>query len=95
VSKAFHNTHFKNSTNIIILKPNKTLYDTPKLFHPIILLNILGKLIEKLISERLQFQAISLGFLYPNQVGGLEQKSFCHKLHSACISTTSRLIFIN
>jgi len=30
--------HFKTSTSIIILRPNKTSYDTPKMFRPIVLL---------------------------------------------------------
>ena len=47
--------HFKMSITIVILKPNKMLYDAPKLFRLIVLLNILGKLIEKVISDRLQF----------------------------------------
>ena len=50
--------HFKVSMSIIIPKPNKASYDTSKIFRPIILLNMLGKLIEKVISKRLQFQAL-------------------------------------
>jgi len=57
-------SHFKMSTTIVIPKPNKVSYDTPKLFRPIILLNMLGKLIEKVISNRLQFHAISNNFIY-------------------------------
>jgi len=45
--------HFKRSTTIVISKPNKKLYDSPKLFRPIVLLNTVGKLIEKVIRERL------------------------------------------
>ena len=43
--------HFKMSTTIIIPKPNKQSYDNPKAFRPIVLLNTLGKLIEKVIAE--------------------------------------------
>jgi len=39
--------YFKISTTIVILKPNKSLYNQPKAFRPIVLLNTLGKLIEK------------------------------------------------
>jgi len=67
-------THFKKSTSIVIPKPNKTSYDTSKLFCSIVLLNILDKIIEKFISKRLQFQAILLGFFYPNQVDGSKQR---------------------
>ena len=57
-------SHFKTSNSIIILKPNKTSYNSPKMFRLIILLNMLGKLIEKIIDERLQFQSISKNFIY-------------------------------
>jgi len=51
------------------------LYDSPKLFRLIILLNILGKLIEKIIGNRLQFQVISNNFIHQSQLGGLKFKS--------------------
>ena len=43
--------HFKMSTTIIIPKPNKQSYNNPKAFRPIVLLNTLDKLIEKVIAE--------------------------------------------
>ena len=64
--------HFKTSTSIIIPKSNKELYNTPKMFRPIVLLNKLSKLIEKVIRERLQFQALLKEFIHPCQVGGLK-----------------------
>ena len=67
--------HFKRSSTVIIPKPNKPLYDSPKLFRPIILLNTLGKLIEKVIGERIQFHVITNNFIYPSQLGGLKFKS--------------------
>jgi len=39
----YWSAHFKISTIIIIPKPNKSSYDMPKSFRPIILLNTLGK----------------------------------------------------
>jgi len=56
--------HFKTFTSIIISKPNKALYDISKMFRPIVLLNILGKLIKKVIDKRLQFQALSKNVIY-------------------------------
>ena len=44
-------SHFKTSTTIIIPKPNKVSYNFPKSFRPIVLLNILGKLTKKVISD--------------------------------------------
>jgi len=43
--------HFKESVSIIIPKLGKLAYDTPKAFWPIVLLNTLGKLIEKMIAR--------------------------------------------
>ena len=67
--------YFKISTTIIIPKPNKTLYDQPKAFHLIALLNTLGKLTEKVIAERLQFMVTHNEFIHPSQLGGLKFKS--------------------
>lgn len=51
------------------------LYDTLKLFRPIVLLNMLGKLIEKVIGYRLQFYEISNNFIHQSQLGSLKFKS--------------------
>jgi len=67
--------HFKISTMIVILKPNKKSYDSPKSFRPIVLLNTMGKLIKKVIGERLQFNTVSNDFIHPSQLGGLKFKS--------------------
>ena len=68
-------SHFKTSTSIIIPKPNKELYNFPKSFRPIILLNTIGKLIEKVIRKCLQFYSISNNFIHPSQLCGLKQRS--------------------
>ena len=60
---------------IVIPKPNKQSYDSLKSFRLIILLNMLGKLIKKVIGKRLQFLTMSNNFIYPNQLGGLKFKS--------------------
>jgi len=59
----------------IIPKPNKASYDSSKSFRPIVLLNTLGKLIEKVIGERLQFLTTANDFIHPSQLGGLKFKS--------------------
>jgi len=58
--------YFKISTTVVIPKPNKTLYDNLKVFQPIVLLNTLGKLIKKVIAERLQFLVASNNFVHPS-----------------------------
>ena len=67
--------YFKVSITVVIPKPNKSSYDNPKAFRPIVLLNTLGKLIEKVIAERLQFTVVSNNFIHPSQLGGLKFKS--------------------
>jgi len=67
--------YFKISTTVVIPKPNKQSYDNPKAFHPIVLLNTLGKLIEKAIAERLQFTIAANDFIHPCQLDGLKFKS--------------------
>ena len=67
--------YFKCSSTVIIPKPNKLAYDQPKSFCPIVLLNTLGKLIEKVIAERLQFLIVKNDFIHPSQLGSLKFKS--------------------
>ena len=68
-------SHFKKLSTVIIPKPNKQSYDHHKSFCSIVLLNTLGKLIEKVIRERLQFQVAANNFIHPCQLGGLKFKS--------------------
>ena len=70
-------SNFKSANTVIIPKPNKTLHNIPSSFQSIVLFNTTGKLVEKVISNRLQFYMTANSFLDPNQLGG------CHKLHSA------------
>ena len=56
--------HFKVFTSIIIPKPNKESYNSSKAFRSIVLLNTIGELIEKVISNRLQSQLISNNFIH-------------------------------
>jgi hypothetical protein len=66
-------------------EPGKPSYDTPKSFRPIVLLNTMGKLLEKMLANRLQFEAAEHGVLHPNQFGGVRQNSTedagCFLLH--------------
>ena len=45
------------------------------MFHPIVLLNTLGKLIKKIIAKRIQFTVLKNNFIHPCQLGGLKFKS--------------------
>ena len=93
---------FKCSSMVVIPKPNKQLYNYPKSFRPIVLLNILGKLIEKVIGERLQFHVVANDFIYLSQLEALKFKSttdvditLTHIIHSRWVknNTTSTLAF--
>ena len=67
--------HFKISSTIVIPKPNKSFYNSLKSLRPIVLFNTLGKPIEKVIGERLQFQVIKNNFNHHSQLRGLKFKS--------------------
>lgn len=66
---------FKASRTVVIPKPNKPDYTKAKAYRPIVLLNCLGKLLEKVIARRLQFEAQKFGILHPCQFGGAMQHS--------------------
>jgi len=75
INLGFWPEYFKVSATVIIPKPNKPSYDNPKAFLPIVLLNTLSKVIEKVIAERIQFIVASNDFLHLSQLGGLKFKS--------------------
>jgi len=66
-------THFKKLFSIITPKLNKLSYNSLKSFCSIVLLNTLGKLIEKVISKRLQVYTIASNFIHPCQLRGIKQ----------------------
>ena len=67
--------YFKCLSTIIILKSNKLSYDHAKIFCPIVLLNTLGKLTKKVITERVQFIVAKNNFIHLCQLGRLKYKS--------------------
>ena len=67
--------HFKELVSVIVPKPDKPVYDTSKAFRPIVLLNMLSKLIEKIITRQLQFDTVKYSILYQNQLGDVAQHS--------------------
>ena len=68
-------SHFKISLTIVISKPNKASYNLSKSFRPIVLLNTLGKLTKKVISDKLQFHVIANNFIHQSQLGSLKFES--------------------
>ncbi|KAF8703921.1 hypothetical protein AX14_014102 [Amanita brunnescens Koide BX004] len=68
-------THFKDSFSVIIPKPNKPDYSIPKAYRPIALLNTLGKLLTKILANRLQHDTAEHGILHRDQFGGIQGHS--------------------
>ncbi|CAA7267352.1 unnamed protein product [Cyclocybe aegerita] len=66
---------FKELLSVIIPKLNKPSYAIPKAFRPIVLLITFSKLIEKMIANRIQFDAVKHDIFHPNQLGGICQRS--------------------
>jgi hypothetical protein len=56
-------------------KPGKPSYSTPKSFWPIVLLNTLGKLVEKMLACWLQFDGVAHGAFESMQFRGVAQRS--------------------
>jgi len=95
-------SHFKLSMSIIISKLNKALYDISKMFRPIVLLNLLSKLIEKVIGKRLQFQALSKNTIHSYQLECPKKQSMTdtsivliHLIHIGWVKncSTNMLVF--
>ena len=85
-------SHFKSSITVIIPKPNKSAYNSPKSYQPIVLLNTIGKLFKKMIRKCLQFYTISNEFIHQSRLGGLKQRSttdasiiLTHIIHSGWV----------
>ncbi|KAF8678982.1 hypothetical protein AX14_004665, partial [Amanita brunnescens Koide BX004] len=68
-------SHFKDSYSVIIPKPNKPDYTIPKAYRPIALLNTIGKLLTKILANRLQHDAAEFGLLHRDQFGGIQKHS--------------------
>ncbi|ETW75602.1 hypothetical protein HETIRDRAFT_244654, partial [Heterobasidion irregulare TC 32-1] len=60
-------SQFKTSTTIVIPKPKKSDYTLLKSYRPIVLLSCLGKLMEKVLANRLQFEGAKHNIFHPNQ----------------------------
>ena len=66
---------FKASITVIIPKLNKDDYSKPKSYHPIALLECPGKLVSKLIANRLQSDISIFDIAHPLQFGGCKHHS--------------------
>src|SRR5882757_7051249 len=60
---------------MVIPKPGKKDYTTPRAYRPIALLECFGKLIEKLVAKHLTFLGGKFNLISPNQFGGRSNTS--------------------
>lgn len=74
---------WKQAHIIILPKPGKITYDSPKSYRPIGLLSIAGKIMEKIVAKRILWTLLSKKSLNPNQYGFMPQKSTEDALYDA------------
>ncbi|OHE90236.1 zinc knuckle [Colletotrichum orchidophilum] len=74
--------HFRTSTTVVLRKPGKDNYTTPKSYRPIALLNTVGKIMDAIIAERLSYMAETHKLLPENHIGGRKQRSTENALHT-------------
>lgn len=63
ISLEYHPKGFEESITVVLKKPQKPRYDTPKAYRPIALLNTMGKVLEKLVANRISKAAEDHNFL--------------------------------
>ncbi|KAI0997711.1 hypothetical protein K3495_g10478 [Podosphaera aphanis] len=71
----YHPKMFKESTTTVLRKPHKPRDDTPKSYRPIALLNSMGKLLEKLVANRISKAAEDFNLLPEEQMGARPKRS--------------------
>jgi hypothetical protein len=74
-------SHFRQSTVVVLRKPGKANYTTPKAYRPIALLNTIGKIMDAMVAKRLSYLTEKHQLLPPTHVGGRKRKSTEHALH--------------
>ncbi|KAI0999744.1 hypothetical protein K3495_g8453 [Podosphaera aphanis] len=65
----YHPKIFKEPTTIVIRKPQKPRYDTPKSYRTIVLLNTMTRLLEKVVANRISKAAKGFNLLPEEQMG--------------------------
>ncbi|KAI3528724.1 zinc knuckle [Colletotrichum abscissum] len=72
---SYHPDAFKPSITVILPKLNKDDYTSPKAYRPVALLSVVGKLIERIVANRLKKLALEHSDLIPSTQFGLPGKS--------------------
>jgi hypothetical protein len=74
-NNGYHPSLWRTSTTAIIKKHKKPDYQNPKAYRPIALLNCFGKILEKIMANRIGYLAEKYEILHHQQMGGRRQKS--------------------
>lgn len=79
VSKSLELGHyprvFREAEVVMLPKPGKTDFSSPKSYRPISLTSCLGKALGRILSWRLSYAAIQEGVLHPDQIGSLPKRA--------------------
>jgi hypothetical protein len=79
--KALYFTPWKLSTTVVLRKPSKPRYDTPKAYRPIALLNTLCKVLTAVMVELMTFYTEKHQLLLPNHFGGRPGRTTTDTVH--------------
>ena len=67
---SYHPILWRQALVVVIPKPNKNDYSSPRSYRPISLLECFSKLLEKIIANRISFDTVHNNIIPPNQFGG-------------------------
>ncbi len=75
INTGYYPKCWRQAIGVILKKPKKPNYLVPKAYRVIALLNCLGKVLERILAQRLSYLAETTHLLYPTQIGGRLKKS--------------------
>jgi ribonuclease HI len=77
--QSFHSGHFpqlfKDTTTLVLRKPNKPNYTKPNAYRPIALENTIGKVLESIMTEHISYLCETFNLLPKNHFGGRPGRS--------------------
>jgi exonuclease III len=71
----YHPKQYKTSTTVVLRKPQKPDYSSPKAFRPIALLNTMGKLLEWIVADKISTATEEHRLLPDMQIGARRNRS--------------------
>ena len=84
INTGHHPARWTEATVVVIPKPDKLDYSTAKAHRPILLLEMLSKLLEKAIAKQFQHDIVEHELVPSTQFGG--------RMHSSCLDTALTLV---